>query len=85
MATASRLRRCSPENRSSRAGGAKVDAAASALNGSILDYNTVHAVPVNMVPMHEPEGAAQVAGSTPLILTGFRSGRSVTAIDDLVP
>jgi hypothetical protein len=61
---------------------AKVDATARALNDRILDYNTAHAAPVNVVLMHEPEGAAQVAGSTPLILTGFRSARSVTAIDD---
>ncbi|BEL04145.1 metallophosphoesterase [Actinoplanes sichuanensis] len=61
---------------------AAVEAASRNLNGRIVDYNLTHAVPVNVVMMHEPEGAAEIGKSTPLVLTGFRSGRAVTALDD---
>jgi hypothetical protein len=59
-----------------------VRAAATALNDRVLGHNTSHAAPVNVAMMHEPEGASEIAASVPLILSGVRSGRSVTALDD---
>ncbi|MET7951756.1 hypothetical protein [Micromonospora sp. NPDC005324] len=61
---------------------AAVEAGAKAVNDQIVAHNASNPLGVNLAVFHEPESATAVAATTPVVLSGSRSGRSVTAIDD---